>query len=75
LINPARRTGGSGLGLAICREVLTALRGSIRISASSSEGTTVEIRIQGGSLRPADSRSLASGIWRSTDPSMPLPSN
>jgi two-component system OmpR family sensor kinase len=43
----ARRTGGSGLGLAICREVLTVLGGSIRISASSSEGTTVEIRVPG----------------------------
>jgi signal transduction histidine kinase len=61
----ARRTGGSGLGLAICREVLTALRGSIRISASSSEGTTVEIRIPG---RVASARRfsqpLASGIWQ-----------
>ena len=61
----ARRTGGSGLGLAICREVLTALRGSIRISASSSEGTTVEIRIPGriASARRF-SQPLASGIWQ-----------
>jgi two-component system, OmpR family, sensor kinase len=43
----ARRTGGSGLGLSICREVLTVFGGSIRIRASSSEGTTVEIRIPG----------------------------
>jgi signal transduction histidine kinase len=43
----ARQTGGSGLGLAICREVLTVLGGAIRISASSSEGTTVEIRVPG----------------------------
>ena len=40
-------TGGSGLGLAICREVLAVLRGSIRIAASSREGTTVEIRLPG----------------------------
>lgn len=40
-------TGGAGLGLAICREVLMVLRGSIRIAASSNEGTTVEIRMPG----------------------------
>lgn len=40
-------TGGSGLGLAISREVLTALGGSIRITASSIEGTTFEIRVPG----------------------------
>jgi two-component system, OmpR family, sensor kinase len=43
----ARRTGGIGLGLAICREVVTALGGSIRILNSSSGGTTFEIRIPG----------------------------
>lgn len=40
-------TGGSGLGLAICREVLAVLRGSIRIAASSREGTTFEIALPG----------------------------
>jgi two-component system OmpR family sensor kinase len=40
-------TGGTGLGLAICREVLAVLRGSIRIAASSREGTTFEIRLPG----------------------------
>ena len=40
-------TGGNGLGLAICREVLVVLRGSIRIAASSHEGTTFEIRLPG----------------------------
>ena len=40
-------TGGSGLGLAICREVLAVLQGSIRIAASSHEGTTFEIRLPG----------------------------
>jgi signal transduction histidine kinase len=40
-------TGGSGLGLAIFREVLAVLRGSIRIAASSREGTTFEIRLPG----------------------------
>lgn len=43
----ATGTGGTGLGLAICREVLAVLRGSIRIAASSHEGTTVEIRLPG----------------------------
>ena len=43
----ARGTGGSGLGLAICREVLAVLGGSIRIIASSPEGTTFEIRVPG----------------------------
>jgi signal transduction histidine kinase len=58
-----RRTGGSGLGLAICREVLTVLGGSIRIGTSSSEGTTVEIRIPGriASTRRF-SQPLASGV-------------
>jgi signal transduction histidine kinase len=42
-----RQTGGSGLGLAICREVMAALGGSIRIVASSPEGTTFEIRVPG----------------------------
>jgi signal transduction histidine kinase len=42
-----RQTGGNGLGLAICREVLTVFRGSIRVAASSSEGTTFEIRLPG----------------------------
>ena len=40
-------TGGSGLGLAICRDVLAVLRGSIRIAASSCEGTTFEITMPG----------------------------
>jgi signal transduction histidine kinase len=43
----ARQTGGSGLGLAICREVLTLLGGSIRITSSSSAGTTFEIKVPG----------------------------
>jgi signal transduction histidine kinase len=43
----ARQTGGSGLGLAICREVMAVLGGSIRIVASSPEGTTFEIRVPG----------------------------
>ena len=52
----ARGTGGSGLGLAICREVLAVLRGSIRIAASSCEGTTFEIRLPG---RVASSRRIS----------------
>jgi signal transduction histidine kinase len=48
-VDPARgrQTGGTGLGLAISREVLDVLGGSIRIAASSPEGTTVEIRMPG----------------------------
>jgi signal transduction histidine kinase len=40
-------TGGTGLGLAICREVLTVLGGSIRITSSSPDGTTFEILLPG----------------------------
>ena len=43
----ARHTGGTGLGLAICREVLTALGGTIRVHDSSPLGTTMEIRLPG----------------------------
>lgn len=42
-----RHTGGSGLGLAICREVLGAMRGTIRVGASSPAGTTIEITLPG----------------------------
>jgi len=43
----AAATGGNGLGLAICREVLAVLRGSIRVAASSGDGSTFEIRLPG----------------------------
>ncbi|MCC7126748.1 MAG: hypothetical protein IT178_17995, partial [Acidobacteria bacterium] len=43
----ARHTGGSGLGLAISREVLALHGGSIGVGASSSAGTTIEIRVPG----------------------------
>jgi signal transduction histidine kinase len=42
-----RHTGGAGLGLAIAREVLMLFKGTIRITASSGQGTTVEIRMPG----------------------------
>jgi len=42
-----RHTGGSGLGLAICREVVRALGGTIRVGASSPDGTTIEITLPG----------------------------
>jgi two-component system OmpR family sensor kinase len=48
----ARQTGGSGLGLAICREVLMVLGGSIRITSSSPEGTTFEIKVPGRVTSP-----------------------
>jgi signal transduction histidine kinase len=58
-----RQTGGTGLGLAICREVLDVLSGSIRIAESSTDGTTVEIRMPGFDSRdehkPAGSRELS----------------
>ncbi|MDC0712553.1 HAMP domain-containing sensor histidine kinase [Stigmatella sp. ncwal1] len=38
---PAR--GGSGLGLAICRRIMSLHGGSLRIAASSPEGTTFEL--------------------------------
>ncbi len=43
----ARHSGGSGLGLAICREVLRLHGGTIRVGASSPDGTTLEIRLPG----------------------------
>jgi two-component system OmpR family sensor kinase len=48
-LDPSRTpgAGGSGLGLAICREVLTVLRGSIRITDSSEAGTTFVIELPG----------------------------
>ena len=58
-------TGGSGLGLAICREVLAVLRGSIRIAASSREGTTFEITLPG---RVASSRLLSEPLVDLTAP-------
>jgi two-component system, OmpR family, sensor kinase len=56
-------TGGSGLGLAICREVLAVLRGSIRIAASSREGTTFEIGLPG---RVASSRRISEPLVEPT---------
>ena len=52
----AASSGGSGLGLAICREVLAVLRGSIRVAASSREGTTFEIRLPGRVASAAERR-------------------
>jgi len=43
----SRRTGGTGLGLPLCREILKVLGGQIRISASTAEGTTLEVRLPG----------------------------
>ena len=48
----ARHTGGSGLGLAICREVVALHGGTIRVGASSSGGTTMEIRMPGRDSEP-----------------------
>ncbi len=59
----AQATGGSGLGLAICREVLATLRGSIRIAASSNEGTSFEIRLPG---RAISSRRISEALVEPT---------
>lgn len=52
----ARQTGGTGLGLAICREVLSALGGSIRLGHSSPDGSAFEIRLPGRPDEPAGRR-------------------
>jgi len=45
----SRRTGGAGLGLAISREIVQLFKGDIRVAESSGAGTTIEIRLPGGS--------------------------
>jgi signal transduction histidine kinase len=55
-------TGGRGLGLAICRDVLTVLRGSIRIASSSREGSTFEIRLPGRAVSSAVFRAPLLGL-------------
>jgi signal transduction histidine kinase len=50
-----RRTGGAGLGLSIASEVVRLFGGTIRVAASSPDGTTIEVRLPGGHLStPAD---------------------
>ncbi len=43
----SRRTGGVGLGLSISREVVTLFGGTVRVLASSPEGSTFEVRLPG----------------------------
>ena len=43
-----RRMGGAGLGLAIASEVVRLFGGTIRVAASSADGTTLEVRMPGG---------------------------
>jgi two-component system, OmpR family, sensor kinase len=43
----SRRTGGAGLGLSIASEVVRLFGGTIRIADSTSEGTTIEVRLPG----------------------------
>ncbi len=43
-----RRMGGAGLGLAIASEVVRLFGGTIRVASTSSEGTTLEVRMPGG---------------------------
>ena len=50
----ARHTGGTGLGLAICREVLTAMHGSVRVATSSPAGTTLDVSIPGALAKGAN---------------------
>ena len=40
-----REKGGSGLGLAICKEIVTALKGSISLKSSLGKGTQVVVRL------------------------------
>jgi two-component system OmpR family sensor kinase len=49
-----RRTGGAGLGLSIAHEVVRLFGGTIRIAASSPDGTTIEVRMPGGRLSAPD---------------------
>ena len=46
----SRRTGGTGLGLAITREIVHLFKGAIRVAASSSEGTEIEVELPGGAI-------------------------
>jgi signal transduction histidine kinase len=50
---------GQGLGLAIAREVARLHGGDIRVLSSSPEGTTFEIALRGGSLRPLSEAPLS----------------
>jgi two-component system phosphate regulon sensor histidine kinase PhoR len=45
-----RRMGGTGLGLSIASEVVRLFQGTIRVAASSPEGTVIEVRMPGGRL-------------------------
>lgn len=45
-----RRTGGAGLGLSIASEVVRLFQGTIRVAASSPDGTVIEVRMPGGRL-------------------------
>lgn len=59
----SRHTGGRGLGLAITREVLQVFGGTIRVAASSENGTAMEMRLPGAVRQmdrpPASGRSQA----------------
>lgn len=48
-----RRTGGAGLGLSIASEVVRLFGGTIRVAASTPDGTTIEVRMPGGRLSAA----------------------
>ncbi|MCF7944529.1 MAG: GHKL domain-containing protein [Spirochaetia bacterium] len=39
------KSGGSGIGLSICRKIISQHEGSIRVIASSVEGTQIEVRL------------------------------
>lgn len=51
-----RRTGGAGLGLSIASEVVRLFGGTIRVAASTPDGTTIEVRMPGGRVTPASSQ-------------------
>lgn len=45
-----RRTGGAGLGLSIASEVVRLFGGTIHVASSTTDGTTIEVRMPGGRL-------------------------
>ncbi|MFN7917940.1 MAG: ATP-binding protein [Vicinamibacterales bacterium] len=54
-----RRTGGAGLGLSIASEVVRLFQGTIRVAASSPDGTVLEVRMPGGRLSTPSHESVA----------------
>ena len=62
-----RRHGGTGLGLAICRQLASAMGGSIEIASRAGEGTTVSVVLPLTPIGPDE----AHAQWSSTDVGAP----